>query len=412
MQSEEKAKWTFMVYLAGDNNLDSAGIGDLQEMMEVGSTDDVNIVAEFDRRGQDGHTKRYHVKKDELTEIDDIGETDSGDPGVLLRFVCWARDKYPADRYALVLWNHGGGWAPTEMDHIAEKVGSKDYGKAEGVERSSSNLGRVFFRPTLETILSLDLPSERAICSDDGSGHSLDTVELGKVLTTIAELLGQPLDLLGMDACLMSNLEVAYEAWPNVRYIVASEENEPNNGWPYNDVLAKLVAEPDLETVDLGAHIVKAYVDSYATTHFTVTQAVVDLSKLDAIVGPMDELALALIDHMPTAADEMWSAQRASARFHRNTLWDINDFCGQLESRTSSESVKSAAQDVRSALQQGAGNYIVAEAHRGGTVERCGGVTVYLLPPLDPISRYYGDLRYAQEHQWEKTLRAYYEPPV
>jgi hypothetical protein len=407
----DRAKWTFMVYLAGDNNLDSAGLGDLEEMMAVGSTDEVNIIAEFDRRGQEGHTKRYYVKKDELQEVGDLGETDSGDPGVLLGFVGWAAEEYPADRYALVLWNHGGGWAPTEMDHIADKVGSKDYGKAEGVERSSSPLGRVFFKPTLETIFSLEMPGERAICSDDGSGHSLDTVELGKALTTCAKLLDQPLDLLGMDACLMSNLEVAYQAWPNVRYIVASEENEPNNGWPYDDVLAKLVTEPGLETASLGAHIVTAYVDSYATTNHTVTQAAVDLSKLDTIVGPMDELAQALTDHMPDAADEMWFSQRKSARFHHSTLWDIAHFCEQLEDKTASDAVKAAAQKVRGALQQGAGNYVVAEAHQGDTVERCGGVTVYMLPPIFPISRYYSDLKYAKEHKWEGALRAYHEPP-
>ena len=59
----EKAKWTFMVYLAGDNNLSAAGEKDLSEMSAIGSTSDVNVIAEFDRIGDHHHTKRYHVQQ-------------------------------------------------------------------------------------------------------------------------------------------------------------------------------------------------------------------------------------------------------------------------------------------------------------------------------------------------------------
>ena len=33
-----KAKWTVMVYMAGDNNLDGAALRDIAEMARVGST--------------------------------------------------------------------------------------------------------------------------------------------------------------------------------------------------------------------------------------------------------------------------------------------------------------------------------------------------------------------------------------
>ncbi len=57
----DKAKWTFMVYLAGDNNLSTAGDNDLEEMRQVGSTNDVNIVVEFDNAGSLG-TNRYRIE--------------------------------------------------------------------------------------------------------------------------------------------------------------------------------------------------------------------------------------------------------------------------------------------------------------------------------------------------------------
>jgi len=407
---KKKAKWTFMVYLAGDNNLSAAGDKDMGEMRAVGSTADVNIVAEFDNAGDRG-TNRYHVRRDGLCEqVVPLGETDSGSPEVLLDFVDWAAEKYPAERYALILWNHGGGWEPLEIDLIAREVGARDYNEREASERSATPMGRAFFRPTLETIFGLPSPDDRAICSDDGSGHSLDTVELGKVLAQAVDKLGQPLDLLGMDACLMSNLEVAYQARPYVRYVVASEENEPGDGWPYDAVLGRLVAAPDLATPDLAAHIVDAYIKSYVDRNYSgpVTQAALDLSRVRDLTEPLDELAGSLIAAMPDAAPEVWRAQRKSARFWHNTLWDVSHFCEELEERTADGGVRRAAHDVRAALAVGPENCVIAEGHNGAKVERCGGVTIYLMPPLLDVSRYYGELDYSQDHRWLAMLEAYH----
>ncbi|MGB7452554.1 MAG: clostripain-related cysteine peptidase, partial [Lysobacterales bacterium] len=223
----KRADWTFMVYMAGDNNLSTAGDADLKEMRQVGSNDRVNVLVEFDNAGNHG-TRRIHVTKDGIGEdVESLGETDSGSPEVLSGFISWAAENYPADRYALILWNHGGGWEPAEVDRIARSVASPGYNGREVAERASSPLGRVLFRSSWQKIFSLSSPTERAICSDDGSGHSLDTIELGKVIAAGAETIGQPFDLLGMDACLMSNLEVAYQLRDHVCYLVASEENEP-----------------------------------------------------------------------------------------------------------------------------------------------------------------------------------------
>ncbi len=406
----EKAKWTFMVYLAGDNNLSDAGDNDLGEMRTVGSTADVNVVAEFDNAGDRG-TVRYHVQRDgEDEDVVSLGETDSGSPEVLLDFVGWSAENYPAERYALILWNHGNGWEPSEMDRIARVAGSRDFNLRESAERSSSPLGKAFFRPTLETIFGLSSPSERAICSDDGTGHSLDTVELGKVLAKTKDMLGQSLDILGMDACLMSNLEVAYQARPYVSYVVASEESEPNDGWPYGAVLYKLVEAPDLATAELASHIVEAYVKSYADRNHPgpITQSALDLSKVDGAAGSLDALARALIAHMPEAASEIWDAQRQSARFWHNTLWDIGHFCEELEGLTADDAVRQAAGEVRANLGAGAENFVVTESHYGDAVERCAGVSTYLIPPLMDISRYYADLEYAKDHKWLAMLQAYH----
>lgn len=399
-----------MVYLAGDNNLSPAADIDLTEMRTVGSSKDVNIIAQVDRAEGQG-SMRYCIQCDGIQErAEPLGETDSGDPKTLTGFIKWAAENYPAERYALILWNHGGGWEPSEMDRIARSAGTPNYSPREATERSATPLARTLFSSSLKKIFSLSSPAERAICSDDGSGHSLDTVELANVLDEAVKNLGQPLDLLGMDACLMSNLEVAYQVQSYARYMVASEENEPNSGWPYNIIMRNLVDNADLPTEKLAQLIVHEYVKSYVDMEHDgpVTQAACNLARVNDLVQPLDKLAEALTAHMPEAAAEVWKAQKKSAHFWHNTLWDLSHFCLELEAATANDSVKQAAREVQSALKSGPGQFVIAESHSGRKVERCGGSSIYLLAPIVDISRYYGDLEYAKNHKWLAFLEAYH----
>lgn len=319
-----KVKWTWMVYLAGDNDLSQFGDTDLEEMRRVGSSADVNVVVQFDNAGNLG-TRRIKIERDGQKErVEKMGETDSGDPNQLVDFTLWAAQEYPADRYALILWNHGGGWAPSAIDEIAQEVHARDYSARESNERAASPLGRTFFRTSLKKILNVPTNDERAILSDDGSGHSVDTVELGKVLALVKKKLGKRIDLLGMDACLMSNLEVAFQCKSYVRYIVASEETEPGDGWPYTDVLRVLVDRPSAATAEIAAHIVDSYIASYEQPGSTptVTQTALDLSKIETLASPLDELADALNAALPKARGKMYEAQQRAANFAHNTLWD------------------------------------------------------------------------------------------
>ncbi len=403
-----KAKWTFLVFMAGDNNLSSAGDKDLYEMRMVGSTREVNIVVEFDNAGIKG-SHRYRIGKDGKGEYHKkLPETDCGDPRALYDFVRWSVRRFPAEHYALVLWSHGSAWEPGEIDRIARSVESPQYSPNEAIQRSTSPLGKAFFRTSLEKIFQLN-PAERAICVDDGSGHSLDTVELGRVLEQITTLLGQPLDILGMDACLMSNIEVAYQARPYAKYLVASEELEPGDGWPYDRVLARLTANPSMPAAELAGHIVQDYVQFYLDQRHIgdITQSALDLSRLDALTAPLDRLAEHLLADMPASGLHMRKAQRQSANFFYKTLWDINHFCEALGEFASPE-VCDAAAAVRDALQPGMDRLVAHIAHNGQRVERCGGVSIYLPAQVD-VSRYYAELEFTKNNRWPELLQAYME---
>jgi hypothetical protein len=404
-----KAKWTFMVYMAADNNLSPAGDKDLEEMRQVGSTPEVNIVAQFDNAGDRG-TQRYRLLSGGQPDlVMSMGETNSGDPRVLQAFIEWAAATYPAERYALVLWSHGSAWEPSEIEKIARSVNSPNFSPIEATRRSFSDRSKVLFRTSLERIYQLPTSSARAICVDDGSGHSLDTLELEKVLAAARQALGQQIDLLGMDACLMSNLEVAYQVRPYVKCLVASEETEPNDGWPYDRVLRRLVDQPDMPTALAAEHIVGDYIQSYLDRNYkkAVTQSALDLERMDDLIPPLDGLAqaLAAMDRQDMR-NCLWGALYATTRFYNETLVDIPHLCTELEKQPVSQAVRQACAAVRQALAQGAGRFVLAEKHSGKTVENCGGVSIYL-PVFKDMSRFYPELAFASQRPWLKVVQKY-----
>ena len=88
VNTQANAKWTFMVYLDADNNLENDGIADFAEMASVGSSPDLNIVVQMDRipgytsaYGDWTDTRRFLVLKNDtpsLTPVQNLGEQNMG----------------------------------------------------------------------------------------------------------------------------------------------------------------------------------------------------------------------------------------------------------------------------------------------------------------------------------------------
>jgi hypothetical protein len=404
------AKWTFMVYIAGFNNLSPFAATDLDEMRQVGSTDDVKVAVFIKQLG--GGARHLIVGRNGQGEqSEELGNVDSGNPQTLLDFIRWAARTAPADRNALVVWNHGSGWQPDDLDQLYQEVraqrGDTGVTARELGVRSTQQIARSLFSTTVQHMLELPSAGERAIASDDGTGHSLDTIELRNVVQRASEPLNGPLALLGMDACLMSTFEVAYEVEDHAAAVVGSEELEPGDGWPYTQILQDLTANPDMAGADLGTVVVERYVQSYQDRQdqWPVTQCAVDNAQTKGFVDQLDLLTRALGDHLNQAGDNE-KVTRALARSTAFTghLVDLGTFCSALQAGPVEQAVKDAAGGVLESLRPG--GYVVAESHLGPTVEGCGGVTLYFPPPLTPISKFYGDLRFA-ERGWDDFLHSY-----
>ena len=381
-----QAKWTFMVYMAGDNNLDGAALRDIAEMAKAGSTKDVHILVQLDRI-EDQEAQRFRItqgggfKKD---CIETFSETNTGDPQILYSFVKWAVDNYPADRYALILWNHGSGWW--------EEAKSRAAGPAAKKPR------RHLFRHAFPQ-------AHRSICYDDTSGgDALDNRELRVVLAGICALLGRKIDLLGMDACLMNMVEVAYQLRESVNVIVGSEIEEPFDGWPYAEILTRLTAKPRQDAAALARWIVKSYLLSYKGKGETVTQSALDVARTGEMAAKVDALSESLLAALDTDSTLIETAWRRSPRFYDDNYIDLASFTKNLRKKAGAE-VRARADDLLAALKAGKGRAILHQGKIGREVRGTCGLSIYF--PGDRINPAYRTLDFCGDCKWIRFLERF-----
>ena len=295
--------WTFMTYLNGNNNLDSFGTTNLQQMETVGSNDKLNIVVQWASESR-GSTQRLLVQKStnpaNLTSpvIQDLGKVDMGDYHSLVDFVQWSVTNFPAKHYFLNIWDHGAGWHRIEL-----------MGTGHG------------FKP-------LD------ISFDEVSGNHITTEQLSQSIATIAQIIGHHLDIYGSDACLMAMAEVADEMAGNVDVYSGSEETEPGAGWPYDTFLAKWVANPDATSVQIGGYLTDAYTASYqggTNGSSDVTFSTFDLSKTQALTDAVSKLSAKFLALSVDEKSQVMTAAKASQAYAYADYVDMQDFLNQMQ---------------------------------------------------------------------------------
>jgi hypothetical protein len=369
-------RWTYMVYLAGDNNLESAAVDDFMEMSSVGSTASVNIVALMDRiSGFDTSyddwtdTRRFYITTG-LTPAAangvSWGEANMGDPEVLLKFVRWAKAAYPADHYVLVFWDHGSGWRLRDPNEALTKGVSFD---------------------------------------DTSGGDSIDMPELRSTLSTLTGGGATPFDIVGMDACLMAMAEVDNQIKPYANIRVGSEEDEPNDGAPYNTILSALVSDPTMSATALATDMVDFYYSSYGNNN---TQSAVNLgSTYTTLNTAINTFALALINNGANYISWIQTARNASTQFAYTYYIDLWDFADWVTINVPDPTINNAAVAVKSAVMAA-----VVHEHHGASWPWARGISIYFpKTPGEYDARYDGStgfLEFTANTQWDEWIHTYH----
>jgi len=305
-------EWTYMVYMGADNNLSTSGEADIAEMASVGSTPAVAVVvqAEFSRQysgtGVPSDTRRMLIQKgvDNLAASASIGNVNMADPAQLTSFIKWAQQTYPANHYALVIWDHGAGW-----------------------KTSSVNTRRSL---------------ERGAVQDETSDSFMSLPNLAKAVRDS----GVHFDLINFDACLMAMYEVAYEFKGLADYLVFSEETEPGEGDPYDTILADLTANPTQSARTLASLIVDKYDEFYtANNRGATTKSAVEMSQMDALDAKVLALSAALrTDAAATALVQ--AARSATQEYAYASNHDLYDLCSYVATRLTGGAVKDRCNEI------------------------------------------------------------------
>lgn len=243
--------YTIMVYMNG-SDLESEGgaaTDDLIQMLDAGLDSRAAHVVLF--TGGANRWQNSVVPANEcvvwemadgwLYELTGVGQVNMGDPGTLSSFIQFGMKNFPAERYGLIMWDHGGG-------SIA------GYGYDE--KFADGNL----------TLKDMQYAFEEA------------------------GLRQKKLEFLGFDSCLMASVEMAVVASDYARYLVASEDLEPGEGWNYN-FLRVLNDHPQMDGKTLGVAIVDYFLAYYgADSDEILSLSVIDLSHASNVMHTMGRL--------------------------------------------------------------------------------------------------------------------------
>ena len=242
--------WAIYWYLCGSDLEGDGGFAtdDLAELMEVELPEHVTVVIQTGGAStwwndliDAEKLQRWVYDSQGLTLVDEQPSASMGEASTLADFLSFANENYPASRKAVLFWNHGGG----------------------------SVSGAAF-----------------------DELYDLDSLTLDEMYAAFSAVWQEnaaqpPLELIGFDTCLMATVDVAHVFSGLARYMVASEETEPANGWYYTGWAGALAEDPAMDGAALGRIICDTYYEGCQAvgTEENATLSLVDLTR----TGPLLE---------------------------------------------------------------------------------------------------------------------------
>jgi hypothetical protein len=280
---------------------------------------------------------------------------------------------------------------------------SRDVAKESvSIRRIRSISGPKFRRALFNSSIAQAIKT-RGIAYDDDAKDFLDNVEMKKVLSSAKKMLKRKIDILGMDACMMSMAEVGYQLRDSVSLAVGSEEVEPGDGWPYDRILGKLAKKPEMMPRELASTIVDEYLASYQADE-GVTQSACDLGKCGDLAAAVDQLADGLNGHLSDASvrAKIVECRLQAQEYDVSDYIDLYDFCDLLEKKTGLGDIQAACSEVKSAVRD---CFVIRSGFKGEKVKHSKGLSIYF--PQKKLSLLYGTLDFTKFTSWGKFLEEY-----
>ena len=333
-----QAKWTVLVYLCGSDLESRTGQAseDIREMLAsgAGASGAVNVLAatggsaRWQAYGISGsHVQYYSLNGDAPLLLAEAGRASMGSADTLAAFLRYGLANAPAERTALILWDHGGG--PV-------------YG----------------------------------LCEDENyPGDALTLPELRDALAR--GLNGARLDLLAFDACLMNSLDTCALAADFADYTVSSQEMVYGRGFDYVGCLGPLAADPGMDPLALGERIVNTYIEGSASgrTRDTATMSVVRSDAVNDAVRAADAFAAALT---PMLAERMASVVRLRDRLTSFGEFLDEDASDLVDVQTLCDAFSALLPEECAALKSAAGAAVAVNATTPDIAGQASGLSLFM----------------------------------
>jgi hypothetical protein len=383
----ELADWTVLVYSVSDNNLYRFMQADLDEAERVGSSPEMNILAETSHQPKGGNVVRYKLEADQTPGLkspvlEDLGRThDMAKSANMADSIAWAMEKYPSKHFFLIAADHGAGW--------------------KGAHHSES------------------------------TDSWMNATDLEDALKTAQERTGRKIDVLGFDQCLMASTEIAHQLAPYANILVASEEVEGGAGWQYDQAL------PGKKVSNTNSRILTPKVLNYASAALRArdpltpedmakaivtmaegnqrdlgTMSAVDLRKMPALTDAINNFAGAVLESDKTKADFAPIAQKTQKFYD---FADMGHFVSLAGDQFGGK-IGEAAAEVKAALNDA----VIAEQHSTKYANATGlNIEInrqrmsgdFAVPNMDQEDQDrmsfdpYSKTKWAKETQWDEMLQ-------
>jgi hypothetical protein len=288
----------------------------------------------------------------------------------------------------------------------------------------------------------MEIPDDevRGLCYDDSARDFLDNAELRRALRDATQHLGRnKIDVLGLDACLMAMIEVAYQIRDEVSYLVGAETVLPTDLWPWTEILQALHDRPETTPRELAVSLAGNSLQGANGSRGIddVAQSAFDLALAGRAVQALNAWTDALVDAFDANYQVQDAVRRARGKGRDSVLrlglngFDETDYVDLFDlvrrfvreffyemdvdaflAANKADGVEAA--DLQSQLQQltcpllkalypGGEGSLVVKTHVEGFYGRVqpGGLSIYL-PTLDEpyreireLSPQYGNLEFA-----------------
>jgi hypothetical protein len=356
----------------------------------------------------------------------DMGELNMGDGKTLEEFVRWGIETYPAEKYMLIIWDHGDGWRflnTVKLNVSPEVQSAVNSFRTTGVrELKEKYSGR-----TDESSRSALIPSDRGVeaiarassVDDTSGGDKLYNRETADALRSA--LGGIKLDVLGFDACLMGTIETAYAFRDVANVMVGSEELEPGDGWNYENWLSKLVEKPENDGKALGMLLVESYERHYSNLDTETTLAALDLTQIEVLASNVTATAHALKSVLDTELSRVQAARGGCKVYapgygiHNIDLeclmQGIRSSVQSAPARQASEATSAALKNVVIKSYAGIDRQAGFGSH-GAAIYFPQGRNLFLSDPDHPAYERTDvayPLEFIERHEWHTFLKSYFD---